>query len=211
MTQAWILLGVMLTMVLAVAIIAIFYNLRVASQVIEQFTVLGKHFDLELTVPVRTMAGLYQRNPSLYGYCQGREMSIYPRGYGMDNTRQTDVAVRMLVRTPKDLRFSLARKNLPGKLGQLGRMKEITTGNDAFDKAFTLRSKHPAVAAIFDQEMRERILEDWQAPSGFLSLQDKALAYEEMGLPRTEAARHQLENMVDMCFELAVRLEAWTQ
>lgn len=211
MENAYILLGVMLVLVLIAGAVAVSYNLRVAGEIIGQFRALGEEFGLELTIPPRSMAGLYQRNPTLYGTRDGREMSIYPRGYGMDNTRQTDTAIRMITKAPKSLNLSLARKSLSGKLGQMGRLKEVTTGDDAFDRHFTLRSSHPGIAAVFDESFRRRLLEDWQANSGFLSLHDRALTYEEMGLPRNEQQRWHLEKMAHLCLELAQSLDGWSQ
>lgn len=211
MTQAWILLGVMLVLVTVTAIVAIIYNLNFAAKVTEQFRALAETFGLELTLPPRTMAGLYQRMPSIYGEHNGREMSIYPRGFGLDNTRQTDTAVRMLTHAPESLHLSLARKSIAGKLGQMGRLKEIPTGDEKFDAEFTLRGNNPGAAAILDRETRQNILMDWHTGTGFLTLREQTLTYEQMGLPRTEKERRQIEIMARLCLELAGNIDAWTQ
>ncbi len=211
MTQALILLAVLLALAIAMGVIAVAYNLSYASKVIVQFRELANKFGLELTIPPRTMAGLYQRNPNVYGTYEGREMSIYPRGYGLDNTRQTDTAVRMMTRAPASLHLSLARKSLSGKLGQVGRLKEVPTGDQDFDKEFTLRSNNPGASAIIDDELRQLILTDWKTTTGFLSLHKRTLTYEEMGLPRTETERRHIELMVGVCLIIASRIDAWTQ
>lgn len=210
MTEGYLLLGIMLVLLIATGIAAILYNMRLSKQVIRQFETLGERFGLEITVPQASLGGLYQRNPTLYGKHADREMSIYPRGYGMDNTRQTDVALRIETRAPKEFALTFAKRNAIAKLGQMRRLEVCETGDAAFDKAFSLRSNNPgAASALFGAEMRERICGVWKADSGFLSLHDRILAYEEMGLPRSEAQSNHLEEVAKLCLELADALDAF--
>ncbi|WOO43341.1 hypothetical protein [Rubellicoccus peritrichatus] len=211
MTDAWILLGIMLVLLLGTGVGAIIFNLKLSQKVIEQFKKLGNHYGLEITIPKRTMGGLYQRNPTLYGDYEGREMSIYPRGYGMDNTRQTDIAIRLMTKAPKDFAFTFAKRNALAKLGQTARLKPCETGDADFDNAFSLRSNNPGAAkALFGEELRKRIVCEWSAESGFLSLRDRTLAYEELGLPREDNERAHVEVIADLCLEIASEVDAFT-
>ena len=139
-------------------------------------------------------------------------MSIYPRGYGMDNTRQTDTAMRVMTVAPKDFSFTFAKKGALAKLGQMGRLKTCETGDLEFDKLFSLRSSNPGAAkALFGEDLRKRLISAWSAESGFLSLRDRALAYEQMGLPTSDEIRSQLEAMFDLCLEIADEVNGFTR
>lgn len=211
MEDGWILLGVMLLLLVGTGIAAIIFNLRLSQKVIDQFKELGGRYNLEITIPKRSMGGLYQRNPTLYGKYKGREMSIYPRGYGMDNTRQTDIAVRLITKAPKDFSITFAKRNALAKLGQIARLKACETGDEEFDKVFSLRSNNPGAAkALFADDLKKQLFASWSAESGFLVLRDRTLTYEELGLPRTDEDRKHIEVIAELCLEIADEVDAFT-
>ncbi|MEM8550371.1 MAG: hypothetical protein AAGF10_06235, partial [Verrucomicrobiota bacterium] len=163
---------------------AVYTQRRNYVQLVAQMRALAERFDLEMTVPEATMGGLYRRNPILFGKYRGRELSIAPKGYGLDNTRQTDIAIRVATRAPTSLRFTVAQQRALDKLGQVGRLKYTPTGDQEFDRAFSLRSNQPElVARFFDRDRRRTFQKEWLRGTGFLELHDSKLEYLEFGLP----------------------------
>jgi len=205
--QVWGLLGGLIGLLALAVVAAIIFNLKQHAKLVAQFRRLAEKFDLEITLPEATMGGLYRRNPTLYGRWRGHEMSIYPKGYGLDNTRQTDTAVRVSTRANPAFEFTLAPRNFTGKLGQIGRLKESPTGDRAFDERFSLRSRDPAAAkALFTEPLRERVAQAWPTVDAFLSLHDGYLTFLRFGLPTDDAAREQLEVMADFLADLSDEL-----
>lgn len=204
----WILLAVVGTVFIIAIIVAIIVQHRSVSRLEAQMRILSERFDLELTVPPATMGGLYRRNPTLYGRYRGREMSIFPKGYGLDNTRQTDIAIRIATRAPAELKFTLARQKALDKLGQVGRLKYTPTGDSDFDRDFSLRSNNPGVIASFFGKERRRVFEqEWNRGNGFLELKDGKLTYLEFGLPYDDEKRLHIEHMAEQCCDLAEELD----
>lgn len=202
--EMWIALGVMLTLLVGGAIAAITFNLRQHGKLVAQFRRMGEKYELELTVPEATMGGLYRRSPTLYGRYRGHELSIFPKGYGLDNTRQTDTAVRVSTRVDQKLHLTLAKRNISGKLGQIGRLKEVKTGDAAFDEAFSLRSNDPEQAVeIFDEKRRAALQREWPHSDSFFTLQDGIITHLRFGLPYEDDARQEIEAMVDFCVALS--------
>ncbi|GHB92337.1 hypothetical protein [Cerasicoccus arenae] len=200
----WMMLVVMVLLLLGVAIVAISFNLRQHSKLVEQFRRLGEKFDLELTIPKATLGGLYRRNPTLYGRYLGHEMSIYPKGYGLDNTRQTDTAVRITTMADSKLHLTIARRNLTGKMGQIGRLKECKTGDTSFDEVFSLRSNDPAQAVkVFNDQWRAKLSAEWPKLDSFLTLQDGIITHLRSGLPYEDESREDIERMVTFCAALS--------
>ncbi|MEO0795613.1 MAG: hypothetical protein AAFX93_10640 [Verrucomicrobiota bacterium] len=206
-TELWLVLAGMLTLLAIAAAAALRYNLGQHGKLVEQFRILADKFDLELTIPEATMYGLYRRNPTLYGRFKGHEISIFPKGYGLDNTRQTDIAIRVSTKAKPDFQFTLAQRNLTGRLGQLGRLKEAQTGDQRFEAKYSLRSNSPdeAVALINDQ-WRSRVEGEWIGIEGFLSLHDGVITFLQVGLPYQSQAREQVERMVEFCVALSDEL-----
>jgi len=116
----WLLLAGMAALLGVTATAAVMFTLRQHARLVAQFRQLGEKFGLEITIPEATIGGLYRRSPTLYGRYRGHEMSIFPKGYGLDNTRQTDIAVCITTRAAADFEFTLAPRNFTGKLGQIG-------------------------------------------------------------------------------------------
>ncbi|WP_309397862.1 hypothetical protein [Cerasicoccus maritimus] len=202
--QMWTALAIMLLLLLGGAVVSIMYSFKLHGRIVHQFRLLGEKFGIELEIPKATMGGLYRRNPTLYGRCRGHEMSIYPHGYGLDNTRQTDVAVRITTRASAKLHLTLAKRNLSGKLGQVGRLKEIKTGDVKFDEVFSLKSNDPEAAlAIFNEEWRGKVMAEWPAEDSFLSLDKSILTHLKSGLPYEDKARLELEAMAEFCLDFS--------
>ncbi len=200
----WIALAGMLVLLLGVAGAAIVYNLKLNAKLVHQFRLLSEKFELELTIPEATMGGIYRRSPTLYGRCRGHEMSIFPKGYGLDNTRQTDVAVRITTRANAKLHLTLAKRNLAGKLGQVGRLKEVRTGDASFDDVFSLKCNDAEAAKqLFDETWRAKVAAEWPKEDSFLTLQDSILTHLKMGLPYDDAARQEIEAMTEFCLDLS--------
>lgn len=189
---------------------AVYTQRRNYVQLVAQMRALAERFDLEMTVPEATMGGLYRRNPILFGKYRGRELSIAPKGYGLDNTRQTDIAIRVATRAPTSLRFTVAQQRALDKLGQVGRLKYTPTGDQEFDRAFSLRSNQPElVARFFDRDRRRTFQKEWLRGTGFLELHDSKLEYLEFGLPYEEDKRLHLEQMIELCSDLAEELDVF--
>ena len=204
----WILLAVVVGAFVIVCVAAVITHLRNFRKLEAQMRVLGEKFGLELTVPEATVLGLYRRNPTLYGRYRGREISIAPKGYGLDNTRQTDMAIKVATRAPSGLRFTMAKQKALAKLGQVGRLKYTPTGDTEFDRLFSIRSSDPeALTAFFGRE-RQRVFEkDWAAGNGFLELKGSALTYLEFGLPYDDQKRVVIEHMTERVCDLAEELD----
>jgi len=202
--ETWIALGAMLILLVVVAVAAISFNLRQHAKLVAQFRQLGEKYDLELTIPEATMGGLYRRSPTLYGRYRGHELSIYPKGYGMDNTRQTETAVRISTRADQSLHLTLAKRNFSGKLGQIGRLNEVKTGEPAFDELYSLRSNDAEQAKdIFNESHRAQLNKEWPKSDSFLTLQDGIITHLRFGLPYDDASREEIEAMVDFCVRLS--------
>ncbi|MGE9296743.1 MAG: hypothetical protein ACQKBV_10680 [Puniceicoccales bacterium] len=200
----WAVLAGMVGLLIAAAIASIAFNLRQHGKLVAQFRKLAEKFDLELTIPEATMGGLYRRSPTLYGRSNGHEMSIFAKGYGLDNTRQTDTAVRVSTRANPAFQFTLAPRNFSGKLGQLGRLKETPTGDRAFDEKYSLRSSDPdAAKALFNEACRARIAQTWPPVEAFLSLHDGILMFLRFGLPYDDTAREQVAQMAEFAVVLS--------
>ncbi len=204
----WILLAVVGGAFLAVCIAAITTQLKNFRKLETQMSALAEHFGIELTVPAASMMGLYRRNPTLYGRYRGRELAIYPKGYGMDNTRQTDIAISIATRAPKEIKFTLARQHALDKLGQVARLKYTPSEDPEFDKAFSLRSNQPeAIAAFFNRDRRKLLEKEWGESKGFLELSAGVMLYLEFGLPYDEAKRLHLQHMTDLLCDLAEEVD----
>ncbi|MBC2595552.1 hypothetical protein H5P28_14895 [Ruficoccus amylovorans] len=204
----WILLAVVGGAFVIVCVAAVMTHLRNFRKMEVQMRQLGETLGLELTVPPASMLGLYRRNPTLYGRFRGREISIFPKGYGLDNTRQTDIAIRVATRAPSKLRFTVARQKALAKLGQVGRLKYTPTGDPDFDREFSIRSNDPEKVASFFGRERQRVFEtEWVEGNGFLELSDGTLTYLEFGLPYDESKRLVLEHMAVRCCDLAEELD----
>lgn len=210
MNEGYLLLGIMLFLLLAVGIGAIIYNLRLSQKIITQFEYLGQVFGLDTQIPKASLGGLYQRNPTLYGFYKERELSVYPRGYGMDNTRQTDIAIRLQTHGPEGLAFSFGKRNALTRLGQIGRLEPVSLDVPEVGEAFSLRSNNPGAArALFTAECCRKLAQVWKADSGLLVFRDKILTYEESGLPRSRADAEQIEAMTRFCLEIADTIDAY--
>lgn len=206
-TEIWVAVLAISALVI-VAIAAIYYNLGLHKKLVAQFKKLGENLDLELTEYPPSFAGLMQRPPSLYGHFRNRELSIYAHGYGLDNTRQTDTAIRMQTKAPQDFQISFARRGTMSKIGQVGRLKQCKTGDSAFDETFSLRSNNPQSAKhFFGEELRALITEAWSSESGFLTLGKQKLTYVEFGLPHEDSKREHLEKVTALCCEIAEALD----
>jgi len=204
----WILLAVVGGLFLAMCVAAVVTQLRNFRKLEAQMAVLAQRFDIELTVPEASMLGLYRRNPTLYGRYRGRELAIYPKGYGLDNTRQTDIAIRITTRAPKSLKFTLAGQKGLDKLGQVARLKYTPTEDPEFDKAFSLRSNQPeTVAAFFDRDRRKVIEKEWGDVPGFLEVSEGCLLYLEFGLPYTDEKRLRIEHITELLCDMAEELD----
>ncbi len=204
----WILLAVVGGAFIIVCIAAVMTHLRNFRKLEAQMAALGEKFELELTVPPATMLGLYRRNPTLYGRYRGRELAIFPKGYGLDNTRQTDMAIRVATRAPAKLRFTVVKQKALSKLGQVGRLKYTPTGDTEFDRLFSIRSNNPeGVATFFGREWQRTFENEWTQGNGFLELKDGTLTYLEFGLAYDEKKRRVLEHMVERCCDLAEELD----
>ena len=206
----WILLAAVGGAFIIVCIAAVVTHLRNFRKLETQMRILGEKFGLELTVPEATMLGMYRRNPTLYGRYRGREMSIYPKGYGLDNTRQTDMAIRVATRAATSARFTLAKQKALAKLGQVGRLKYSPTGDADFDRLFSIRSNNPeAIAELFGRERRRTFEKEWAEGNGFLELKDGTLTYLEFGLAYDEQKRLIIEHMAERCCDLAEELDIY--
>ncbi|MGE9294161.1 MAG: hypothetical protein ACQKBW_11150 [Puniceicoccales bacterium] len=204
----WILLAVVGGTFIIVCIAAVVTHLRNFHKLEAQMRVLSEKLGLELTVPEASMFGIYRRNPTLYGRYRGREMSIAPKGYGLDNTRQTDIAIRVATRAPESLSFTLVRQKVLSKLGQIGRLKYTPTGDSEFDRLYSIRSNAPeSTAEFFNRERRRSVEKEWGRGNGFLELHKGTLIYLEFGLPYTDEKRALVEHMTECCCDLAEELD----
>lgn len=180
-----------------VVVLATRATLKARAQVVEQYSKLADALGLELTVPETRMGGLIGQYPSIYGHRDGREMSVSCYGYGLSNTRQTDTAVVVSVKHEETLKFVLSKRNLAGRLGQLGRNQDIALDDDTFSELFLLRgSDTEALKGLMDKPVRELILSQWPADSGFLTLGGGKLTYVEFGLMLDEPRREHIQQAI---------------
>lgn len=206
----YIAVGIILFLFLAIVIASIAYNLSLHRKLVAQYETLGQDHDLEITLPPASFAGFMKRPPMLHGHYQSRELSIFSYGYGMDNTRQTDTAIRMHVGTPGALKLSLTRSDSSGKFGQVGRLKPLKAGHSVFDNVFSVRSNNPgAVKALFKNNFCELILNKWPEGSGLLSIKDSTLMYIEPGLIHEDAKRERIEALIALSYEIAEHFDAF--
>jgi len=198
----------MLALFIGMCVAAIAFNLRLHKKLTLQFKQLADTLGLEVTEHPPAFKGLMRRPPSLYGHCKKRELSIYAHGYGLDNTRQTDTAIRLQTRAPKDLKFSFGQQHMLSKFGQVGRLQKQPMGKPSFDRKFSLHSNRACVTKTFDDVALQMLLVNrWHKQSGLLTLEDQLLTYIQFGLPYTYDDRKQIEGMVELCCELAKRLD----
>lgn len=202
---ALLVVGSLLVIVVAAAIA---YSLRAARKVSLQYRLLAKKQGWEYEEAPAKLGGLMPKLPQVSGEYRGREVAVFSKGYGMDNTRQTDTAVRMATNAPDGLKWTLSPRNVLGKLGQMARGEEVQTGDAEFDRRYILRGNNAgAVKGIFQGEAREQVESVLQGASAFLTLREGVLMYVEFGLIMDEERRHRVESVLALMANMADAME----
>ena len=185
------------------------FNAKSRGDIRVQYEQLAKTCSLKLDIPKSSMRGLKQDPPVAHGKLQKRDVSIFSKSYGLDNLRQTDTCIRLQTRASKKIHFVLSKRNLSGKVGQIGRHKELKTGDEQFDNQFILRSKVEAaiILPMFEDSTRTFICKQLSSDTGFLTLEDGVLSYIEFGLIETDEKRLHIERMLTSMSQWADSLE----
>ena len=185
------------------------FNAKSRGDIRTQYEQLAKTFSLNLDIPKPSMRGLKQDPPVAHGKHQKRDVSIFSKSYGLDNLRQTDTCIRLQTRASKKIHFILSKRNLSGKVGQIGRHKELKTGDAQFDDQFILRSKVESeiILPLFEDSTRTFISKQLSSDTGFLTLEDGVLSYIEFGLIETDEKRLHIERMLTSMSQWADSLE----
>jgi hypothetical protein len=196
---------------LAVGVTYFFWLLlRSASAKIRaQYVQLAERFGLELTEPEVKMAGFVRPEPFVHGHYKDREISISAPGKGLQNTRQSETAIKVST-VAKDLQVQMAIKGMMIGLKQRDSQAKTrwNSGDAAFDAAVDVRTNQAErLTAILDLAMRTRILKLLKTSKGTLYVGKGMLSFFKLGLVSKEAERVQIELAADLLIELAESIE----
>jgi len=181
---------------IAVCISALVVSFRLRSAIESAYAELARETGMEVITAEPRLWGLLKKYPALHGIFQGRDCAVHCVGYGLDNTRQTDTAIRMESDFPKDVQFTLTARNKTGKLAQSARGKEVPTGNDAFDQRYLLKSRDPERLRKTLKAEQIKLMSELLEPNGMLKLDEGVIVYTETGLLRSqEGTRHWLNKL----------------
>lgn len=175
---------------------AVRYSLQLRKHVEEAYAQLAKHTDMQVVAPEPRLGGLLRKHPALHGSYQGRDCAVHCVGYGLDNTRQTDTAIRLESRLPKKLDLTLSMRNTSGQLAQAVRGKPIQTGNDTLDEQYLIKSRKPEHFDTPKHQTLIRLLAECLEANALIELKDGVLVYTRPGLiDSAEAATHWLAKL----------------
>lgn len=207
------LLAPLLTLILlGVAMLALGVTLsrRAHQRLHHQYEKLADRWKIDLEVPPARMMGLLQKNPLVSGHYRGREISVFCLGHGIEETRQTDTALRVEVRGPHGFQFLFHRRSALGKARREVKAPQVETGDEAFDKEFVLRSNNAGtVLAVLDANARQRLIGLWKGRAASIYLRDGVLTYVEFGLLMEDARRERIEALMEFACDLADQIDAY--
>jgi hypothetical protein len=192
-------LGLMASILVPVFLLMAFVNRKV----IQHYTILGEKLGLSLQVS-KKFFGL-QQLPILSGRHQNHNviLSYYTVGHGKHRQIYTYISI---VLADPGFEFSMAKEGFWNKLfgGQ-----DIKLGDEAFDKAYLIKSKtEDRMRHFLDAAVRKVLLEADASKllSGNITLSKGDLRYTELGNMMHEKARNRFEAMMQILPFLAGKI-----
>lgn len=197
--------------VLAVGIAFLFWVLvRTGSEKINaQYAQLAETFGLELTAPEPKMGGFLRPEPFVHGHYEGREMSISAPGKGLQNTRQSETAIKVSIGL-KDLKLQMTTRGPMGGFKQRDSQAKTKwqSGVATFDAAVDARTNQSErLSKALSPELLQTVQALLKKTKGTVYAGGGVLSFVKLGLVSSEADRIQIESATRLLFQLAEALE----
>lgn len=144
----------------------------------DHFILLGQQFGITVVKPQIGFFG--SKLARLNGPIRSTQLEIYTerRGSGKHTYYYTIINLRLPVNPMVE--FKLAKEGFFQKIGKALGMQDIPTGNDAFDKAFVLKSSQPdRVLQFFDLHTTNFLASQENVLRSAITLRGNELHYEE--------------------------------
>lgn len=208
MQDAYLLLAGVFSVFVLTCLAALWVSLRMRKQIDSQYRWMAQQLGLSIEIPKTSLGGLFRKNPALYGQVSSRECAIYSLGHGLDNTRQTDTAIRLQTTASRALQFALSAQTLEGKLAQAARGEVCPSGDATFDRSAVLKSRDPkALKPQLNPAVLECMSVLMQTPKAYLTLQEGVFMFTHEGLIHTRKSAENLLHCLETLTALADRLE----
>lgn len=110
--------------------------------------------------------------------------------------------------TDPGFEFVVTRQDLLNNIGKLLGMQDLEIGDEAFDKAFIIKTNsRDRFIEIFNFEMRENLISNETGNSGTLRLSNGKLSYERVGSFQSESFNNHFSSMIELASKIAERID----
>jgi hypothetical protein len=202
---------VVFVLVLAVGIAYLFWlMLRNASDKIgRQYEKMAFRFRVHMTEPPAQLCGFIRAEPFLHGIYRDREISLSVPGKGLQNTRQIETILKIMV-NDKSFKWQMTATGLFGGMRQRdsGIKQRWSSGDSVFDTAVDVRTNNDErLRRILDSARLDEIRDILKGSKASISLRDGVLYFSEFGLIADDIKRERFEQVTEFLCLLAEVIE----
>lgn len=182
---------------------AIFFQQKV---LYERFNVFLQRFDGAIPVEQGLSVGL----PSYNTTYNRRPLRISLRQSRHGRQNKTYSQFQMNVNDPT-FEFVITHQHFLDNIGKLLGMQDIEIGDDAFDKAFVIKTtSRERFIDVFNFEIRMDLISNQSEGGGTLRLSGGTLSYEIIGSFQSESFNNQFASMIEIAANIAQRIDSKT-
>lgn len=182
---------------------AIFFQQRV---LYERFNVFLQRFDGAIPIAQGLSAGL----PSYNTTYNRRPLRISLRQSRVGRHKKTYSHFHMNVNDPT-FEFVITKQDLLSNIGKLLGMQDIEIGDEAFDKAFIIKTtSRERFIEVFNFEIRSNLMSNESGNSGTLRLSAGKLSYEMIGSFQSESFNNHFGAIIELAAKIAERIDSKT-
>jgi len=110
--------------------------------------------------------------------------------------------------TDPGFEFVITRQDLLNNIGKLLGMEDLEIGDEAFDKAFIIKTNsRDRFIEVFNFEIRENLISNETGNSGTLRLSNGRLSYEKVGSFQSESFNNHFSSMIELASKIAERID----
>lgn len=157
--------------------------------------------------------GWIRRNFRIDAAFEDRHIQIFHFSRGSGKNRRTYATVRCFVRNDHGLRLHVAKENFLTRLGRNLGMPDVEIGDQAFDTAFVVKSKHPDFArTVLVPELRDLFFKAWDehAARGYVKIDGDSVRYEEAVTISRGPVKRRFLVLTRLCAQLAEATEIYS-
>lgn len=203
--------GAMIAVTLFIAVfggiiwLALYFGKKQANKTWDHYVRLGQMLGINVVKP--TIGYFMPPMARLEGPFRGLYLSIHTEKRRSGKHTYIYTVLNLRLSANPGFEFRLIKEGFFQKIGKAFGMQDIQTGNEAFDKAFVLKSadQHRALQ-VFDMMLCNKLVEHEGTIRSTISLANGTIHYEEMMMVNSESNLNRVAFLTQICTEIAEKI-----